>query len=752
MLNTGGGSAGLTQPPAVSGLGGIGKTEIAKEFAHRWASSYELVFWMTADSKSAVMSGFRLLGKQVGVVGSDETVPDEVVRHQVKQWLNDHDQYLLVYDNADDLNLIMDWLPDNRTGRRHVLLTTRASSTRKVATKIEVEKLPPESGAWVLLRCAEKIGPEVTLETAALRPDWEDAKAVSIALDGLPLALDQAGAYLAEKELTPADYLRHFEKRKAKLLKERGTITKDHPLSVWVTFTDAFTAIKEQSEAAGELVVLCAFLAPDNIPDAIFRDGAEYLGDILGPVAADEVEFAEAYGVACRFSLLRRNADRTFTIHRLVQEVIQAGLPPEEQKTWAERAVNAVALAFPKADFENWDTCEHLWPQVESAKALVKTCRFDFPNVVLLLNRMGDYLYFRSARYVETESLLLETLEIYQKGLPAGHPYIATSLNNLALVYQSQGRSGEAEPLYLEALEMRRKGLPAGHPDIANNLNNLGTLYKSQGRYGEAKPLYQEALEIDRKGLPSGHPSIATDLNNLAGFYESQGRYGEAEPLYLEALEIYRKGLPAGHPLIATNLNNLAALYDSQGRYGEAEPLYLEALEIRQKSLPAGHPDIASSLNNLATLYYKQGRCVEAEPLYLEALEMRRKGLPASHPDIATSLNNLALLYHSQGQYAKAKPLYLEALEIRQKGLPAGHPDIASSINNLAGLHDSQGKYEEAEPLYEEAVAIWQKSLGTSHPTTLIGMRNYACLLRALGRDAEAETLETEIRATQESP
>ena len=660
MLNTGGGSAGLTQPPAVSGLGGIGKTEIAKEFAHRWAPSYELVFWMTADSKSAVMSGFRLLGEQVGVVGSDETVPDEVVRHRVRQWLNDHDQYLLMYDNADDLNLIVDWLPDNRTGRRHVLLTTRASSTRKVATKIEVEKLPPESGAWVLLRCAEKIGPEVTLETAALRPDWEDAKAVSMALDGLPLALDQAGAYLAEKGLTPADYRRHFEQRKAKLLKERGTITKDHPLSVWVTFTDAFTAIKEQSEAAAELVILCAFLAPDNIPDAIFRDGAEYLGDILGPVATDEVDWAEAYGVACRLSLVRRNHDHTLTIHRLVQEVIQAGLSPDEQKIWAERTVNAVALAFPNGDFENWDTCEHLWPQAEIAKALVTTYRLFFSNVGLLLIQMGYYLKQRFARYTEVEPLYKEALAIFRQGLPAGHPDIAQSLNNLAELYRQQGRYGEAEPLVVEALAMRRHGLSAGHPFISTSLNNLAMLYRQQGRYGEAEPLLVEALAMRRHGLPTGHPNIALSLNNLAFLYKGQGRYAEAEPLFLEALAMRRQGLPAGHPSIALSLNNLAGLYKGQGRYAEAEPLFLEALAMKRQGLPAGHPSIARSLNNLAGLYDSQGRYGEAEPLYVEAVAIWQKSLGASHPDTLTGMRNLASLLRAMGRDAEVETLKAE--------------------------------------------------------------------------------------------
>jgi tetratricopeptide (TPR) repeat protein len=307
---------------------------------------------------------------------------------------------------------------------------------------------------------------------------------------------------------------------------------------------------------------------------------------------------------------------------------------------------------------------------------------------------------------------------------------LSSSLNYLALLYESQGRYSEAEPLYLQAVEIDRRSLPEDHPSLATHLNNLALLYKSQGRYSEAEPLYLQAVEIDRRSLPEDHPSLAIDLNNLALLYKSQGRYSEAEPLYLQALEINRRSLPEDHPSLARDFNNLAGLYESQGRYSEAEPLYLQALEIGRRSLPEDHPSLATHLNNLAGLYESQGRYSEAEPLYLQAVEIDRRSLPKDHPSLASDFNNLAGLYKSQGRYSEAEPLYLQAVEINRRSLPEDHPRLATDFNNLAELYRSEGRYSEAEPLYLQAVEILRSKLPENHPNILTVWKNYVGLWR----------------------
>ena len=267
-----------------------------------------------------------------------------------------------------------------------------------------------------------------------------------------------------------------------------------------------------------------------------------------------------------------------------------------------------------------------------------------------------------------------------------------------------------------KALALRENHLPEHHTDIAVSLNNLAGLYESQGRYEEVEPLYQRSLSIKEKALGKDHPSVAITLNNLALLYESQSRYTEAESLFQHALSIAEKALGKDHPDVANMLHNLAGLHESQGRDEEAEPLYQRALSIKEKVLSEDHPDVASMLNNLAELYRKQERYTEAEPLYQRALSIKEKVLGKDHPDVATTLNNLAAQYESQGRYAEAASLFQHALSIVEKALGKDHPYVATTMNNLGTLSFHQGKLAKAAWYLEQALSILKRTFRDEHP------------------------------------
>jgi tetratricopeptide (TPR) repeat protein len=287
---------------------------------------------------------------------------------------------------------------------------------------------------------------------------------------------------------------------------------------------------------------------------------------------------------------------------------------------------------------------------------------------------------------LQFEGILSEIKEI-------DRPEIGICLGRLGNLYREQGRYREAEPLLLKSLKLSKLqqnnstglGLTEKHPvtTTATSLNNLAGLYRSQGRYGEAEPLLVEALEISKAELGNRHPSTATSLNNLALLYESQGRYGEAEPLYVEALEIKKAELGDRHPDTATSLNNLATLYESQGRYVEAEPLFIEALEICKAELGDRHPSTTTNLNNLAALYRSEGRYDEAEPLLMEALEIKKAELGDRHLSTATSLNNLALLYYATDRIPEAAEMMSRVISIFEEILDPNHPNILGAHGNL---------------------------------------------------------------------
>jgi tetratricopeptide (TPR) repeat protein len=323
-------------------------------------------------------------------------------------------------------------------------------------------------------------------------------------------------------------------------------------------------------------------------------------------------------------------------------------------------------------------------------------------------------LYFTQGKYEEAEPLYLRSLSIRESQLGENHPNVAESLNNLAELYRAQGKYAEAEPLYLRSLSIRESQLGENHPDVAQSLNNLAELYCTQGKYAEAEPLMERSLSIYEKQLGENHLDVASCLNNLGLLYKFQGKYETAEELYLRSLSIREKQLGENHPDVALSLNNLGTLYDDQGKYDKSESFLLKSLSIRKRCLDANHLDIAQSNNNLGLLYKGQGKYEIAEPYYLRALSIRENQLGSHHPLVANSLVNLACLYREQKRYNQAKPLFIRALSIREERLGLDHPDVANSLYNLATLYTLQGNYNDAEKPYLRSLSIQEKILGSN--------------------------------------
>jgi tetratricopeptide (TPR) repeat protein len=720
---------------ALSGLGGMGKTQTAIEFAYRHRALYTAVLWVNAEARDTLLADFASIAVALNLP-SAHAKEQEVTVAEVKRWLETHPGWLLILDNADDLALAKDFFPQDSQG--HLLLTTRAHALGGLAQRLTMEEMLPEEGALLLLRRAGLVANDASL-AAAGHADRSVALQISQELGGLPLALDQAGAFIEETPSSLSEYFSLYRAERGKLLAERGSLG-DHP-PVAVTFSLAFAKVAGNSAAAADLLRLCAFLAPDAIPEEIFTDGAEELGDDLGAGDRSSLEFAKTLKEAGRFSLLERDAQsKTLEIHRLVQAVIRAGMSNTEQNEWAARTVCALAKVFPNADFENWGSCQKLLPHAQACASLLDEWDLEIQEAASLLNGAGHYLHER-ALFAESEPLLQRALEIRQKTLDPDHPDVAQSFNSLAALYYSQGKYAESEPLYLRALAIWEKVLGPDHPDVARGVNNLAVVYDDQGRNAESEPLHRRALAIRERALGPDHPETAGSLNNLAELYREQGKYAESEPLYLRALAIWEKALGPDHPDLARGVNNLALLYDDQGRKAEAEPLYGRALAIREKALGPDHPDLAHSLSSLAVLYYGQGKFAESEPLQLRALAIRERALGPDHPDLARGVNNLAELYREQGKYAESESLHLRALAISEKALGPDHPDVAGSVNNLAELYREQGKFAEAEPFHLRVLAIREKALVPDHPGLAQSLNNLALVYSGQGRNAEAEPL-----------
>jgi tetratricopeptide (TPR) repeat protein len=730
--------AALTQPQAIKGLGGIGKTQIAVEYAYRSREQgrYIHTLWVNAASEEAIIASFVTLAELLPAFPSKKKTDQQKLVAEIKRWLEQCKQHwLLIFDNADDVSIIQEDLPQRGNGS--ILLTTRANAVGSLATPVEVETMSFIEGTHLLLRRAQRF-------EHASDEEINEVGNIVVALDHFPLALDQAGAYIEETKCRFVDYLKAYQNHRRALLARRGTQATNYPDSVATTWSLSFQKVEQANPAAAELLRLCAFLAPDSIPEELIREGSMYWTPLLQSVATDLFAFNQMIAELLRFSLVKRLAeDHMLSIHRLVQVVQMDRMEQKEHRRWAERIVRAVNAVFPrnpKEEVATWPQCLRYLEQAQACYILIQCHMLMLTEAADLLNRTGTYLC-EHALYTIADPLYERALWIREQQLGSEHPDVAHSLNDLATLCSKQGKYIEAELLYERALWIREQQLGSEHPDVAHSLNDLAILYSKQGKHKEAEPLLQRALRIWEQQLGSEHPDVASPLNNLAELYRDQGQYAEAEPLYQRALRIWEQQLGPEHPLVAASLNNLAILYWRRGKYAEAEPLHKRALGVLEQQLGPEHPDVAASLNNLAILYKEQGKYAEAEPLYQRALRIREQRLGSEHPDVATSLNNLANTYKEQGKYAEAEPLYQRALRIREQRLGSEHPDVASPLNNLAELYREQGKYAEAEPLFQRALRIREQRLGPEHPLVASPLHGLANIYREQGKYAEAEPL-----------
>src|SRR6266516_1736392 len=739
-------AAVLTQAQAISGLGGIGKTQVAVEYAYRYRDHYQAIFWINATSRDAISADFVILAALLDLPEQQEKDQDIVLR-AVNRWLSSHTHWLLILDNVDDLEMIVDFLPVTGTG--DVLITTRLQALGTVAQRIEVEKMELDEGVMFLLRRTKVLAPGTSLDQV---PKEKQALATEIvmALDGLPLALDQAGAYIEETRCGLSQYLNLYGTRRKELLLRRGRFPIDHPDSVAATWSLSFQQVEQENLAAADLLRLCAFLSPEAIPEEIITVGAAELGSPLGSVASDPLKVDKIIELLLRYSLLRRTSEvKSLSIHRLVQAVLKDGMDRDTQSLWAERAIRAVNRAFPDVELQTWEVCHRCLPHVQMSASYIEEYTLAFPEAARLFNEAASYLVAHE-RYQQAEQILLKALAVRQQILDADHPDTARTLNDLGSLYQDQGKYEEAEPLLQEALAIRQRLLGGEHPDVAQTLYNLASLYRAQGTYVKAEPFYLQALYIRETTLGFDHSLVARSYYGLAKLYHSQEKYQQSEKLCKQALYIQEQRLGGDHPMIASTLNMLAKIYQGQNKLDQAKEMNVRALRIRESTSGTDHPQVAIIIDDLVEIYHAEGRYREAESLIARSLSIHEQALGSEHPYMAYSLSNRAENFFLQGDYVQAESYYKKALAIREQHLGFNHPRTASTYCNLARLYSALERYEEAESLYRKALSIHERAFGIDHPTVVSMLEQYATLLKKLKREGEACELEARIQAIKE--
>ncbi|MFC8894858.1 FxSxx-COOH system tetratricopeptide repeat protein, partial [Streptomyces cinereoruber] len=554
-------SPGEVLVQAVHGLGGVGKSALAAQWA---AGRKETVrWWIVADTAPAVDAGVAALARalQPGLAG----LPAEIQTERAIRWLADHpDRWLLVLDNVESpahIRPLLDRIPGGR-----VLVTTRlASGWHRHAAVVRLGVLEPDDAVELFKGILGQHGPR----------DHTGADAVCAELGHLALAVEQAAAYCAETGVSPLTYLERLASWPAAMYAAtaEGGDSARTCARIWRLTLDRVDA----TPLAGDLLRLLAWYAPDRIPR-----------DLLAPLASPP-EVDAAIGKLAAYNMITDNHDGTLTVHRLVQALARTPDPddPHRQADDVDRArdhaAGLLAKAYP-ADPDipaNRPRYQQLLPHTD---ALADHHPSDYDTLATA------YAFDRAATYRQRQGALSPALPAFRRAVAAyervlgqDHPDTLSLRGNLAGAYQSAGDLKRAIPLYETNSADFERVLGQDHPSTLTSRNNLANAYQTAGDLNRATPLFKATLTARERVLGQDHPSTLTSRNNLAGAYQTAGDLKRAIPLYETTLTARERVLGQDHPSTLTSRNNLAGAYQTAGDLKRAIPLYETTLTARER-------------------------------------------------------------------------------------------------------------------------------------------------------------------------
>ncbi|AMW12861.1 hypothetical protein A4E84_27260 [Streptomyces qaidamensis] len=704
------GEAAVTQSSgarAVHGLGGIGKSTLALHYAHTYRRSYTLVWWINAASTEQIVTSLaalatRLCPQWAASAGVQERAAWAML------WLQWHPGWLLVFDNVEDPADLRHYLGTLPNG--HHLATSRtATGWHTIAPTMPLGLL--DSDAAVDLLCTLVFGPE-HVPTPKQR---QDAAALAADLGYLPLALEQAGAYLFETGTSLADYRVMLGQ-----VMDAAVGGIDPERTVARIWHHTLTAIERRNPRAVTLLNAMAWLAPEDIPRTL-----------LAPLCPDLITLGEALGALYAYNMIAYSADRqSISVHRLVQIVLRHQPTDSDNYRPGRRdAERLIQHATPDEDTgtPQW---ERLLPHVVAVADSTPPHSPASTDTADAYYAAAQYLH-RQGRDAHTIPLRTAALAQYEQVLGDSHPHALSSRNNLAGAYEAAGDVARAISLYETTLAQCEQVLGDTHPHALSIRNNLAAAYHAAGNLARAIPLHESTLAQCEQTLGDTHPDTLSSRNNLAGAYHAAGNLAQAIFLYMTVLAQCEQVLGDTHPDTLSSRNNLAGAYEAAGELARAIPLYESTLAQREQVLGDTHPDTLSSRNNLAGAYEAAGDVARAIPLYETTLAQREQVLGDTHPQTLTSRNNLAYAYRAAGDLERARSLYETTLAQCEQVLGDTHPDTLTSRNNLAGAYEAAGDVARAIPLYETTLAQCEQVLGDTHPYTLTSRNNLAHARRA---------------------